>query len=189
MKRLLCALVCLCMLAAFAHGEPNAQEQYKTFALETVQMTVDCAVENQVTYNGPNWDFTKLDPAELRGGAIITLSAQQAEALDAFASEKACALAEVALFVNSQFSKDYAAASYALTQQGGNSGVESENGVVVWLMYDFHICMCYLHADGSWESAMFMSDKTVLQDFSEEYILGRIETLQFPGELMIEMFK
>ena len=187
MKKLLCALLCVCMLTAFAQ-EVSTAEQLKTFAVETVQMMVDSAVKNGVGYPIPYWDFSKLDTSQTRGGAILTLSAQQAEALDSFASDDACALAMVAMFINSQFSQDYAAASYALTQQGGNTGIETENGVIVWLMYDYHICLCYIHADGSWESALLMSDLNVLKDFSKEYIISRIEALQMPGEVSLEMF-
>ncbi|MCR4577730.1 MAG: hypothetical protein K5784_07475 [Clostridiales bacterium] len=187
MKKLLCALLCVCMLTAFAQ-ETAATEQLKDFAAETVQMMTDTAVRNNIGYPVPYWDFSKLDASQTRGGAILTLSAQQAEALDSFASDDACALAVIAMFINSQFSQDYAAASYSLTQQGGNTGIETGNGVIVWLMYDYHICLCYIHADGSWESALLMSDQTVLKGFSEEYIIGSIEALQMPGEVTMELF-
>lgn len=187
MKKLLCALLCVCMLTAFAQ-ETAATEQLKGFAAETVQMMADTAVRNGVSYPNPNWDFSKLDASQIRGGAILSMSAQQAEALDSFASDEACALAAIAMFINSQFSQAYAAASYSLTQQGGNTGIETGNGVIVWLMYDYHICLCYVHADGSWESALLMSDQTVLNGFSKEYIVGRIEALQMPGEVTMELF-
>ncbi len=187
MKKLLCALLCVCMLTAFAQ-ETATTEQLKGFAMETVQMMADAAVKNAVSYPIPYWDFSKLDAYQTRGGAILTLSAQQAEALDSFASDEACALAVIAMFINSQFSQDYAAASYSLTQQGGNTGIETGNGVIVWLMYDYHICLCYIHADGSWESALLMSDQTVLKGFSKEYIVGSIDALQIPGEVTMELF-
>ncbi len=187
MKKLLCALLCVCLLTAFAQ-EAATTEQLKGFAVETVQMMADTAVKNGVSYPIPYWDFSKLDASQTRGGAILTLSVQQAEALDSFASDEACALAVIAMFINSQFSQDYAAASYSLTQQGGNTGIETENGVIVWLMYDYHICLCYIHADGSWESALLMSDQTVLKGFSKEYIVGSIDALQIPGEVTMELF-
>ena len=188
MKKLICVLICLCMLTAFAQAQVS-NEQLKAFAIETVQMMVDTAVQNEIGYSAPYWDVSKLDAYQIRGGALITLTAEQAEALDSFASDDACALAVVAMFINSQFSKEYAELSYVLTQQGGNMGIETGNGMIVWLMYDYHICLCYIHADGSWEIALLMSDLNVLRGFSPEYILGRIDTLQMPGGVMLEMFE
>ena len=68
------------------------------------------------------------------------------------------------------YSETYAAASKALTVSGDNSGLTPDSNLLVWMVYDFHSCLTLIRKDGSWESGLLMSDTSVLNAFSEDYV-------------------
>ena len=115
------------------------------------------------------WTLADVVPAEPHHTAIIGLSDDQTALVGRLAMGEDCAMAVMARFVNMQFSDDYAALSAALTRTGTDAPSDGGNTLLM-LVYDYHILGCIIRADGTWESALFMSDHNVLAQFSEAYV-------------------
>lgn len=185
MKKLLCVLLCLCFLASFAQASPQPTDVIE-FAAGAMQATIDKANEEGITLF-LFWDISMLDPHDIRKVAVMTASDEQVALLDSLADGSNTAMAVLSYPINRQFDNDYANAAVALALKGENAGFATDGNVLIWAVYDFHILLCLVRADGSWESVLMMSDMNVLKEFSEKYVKERVSMIGFPGSVEVEM--
>ena len=130
------------------------------------------------------WKLSAVDPLEIAHAALLFPDEAQVAVFDAFRQGgDVPALAMLGEMINLRFNENYAAAAKALTLSGTDAPA-GEN-VVVWVMYDYHICICLIRADGTWECTLFMSDRTVLAGFSEDYISQLLGQLTGPMPITI----
>ena len=170
MKKLLCTVLCLCLCAAAvsACAGEAAPDKRIAFAEASLEAMREQAAKDGVDFMRV-WTLADVVPADPRHAAIVGFSDAQAAVFDGLAQEEDCAMAVLARHVNSQFGGDYADLSAALTRTGTGAPSAGANALV-FLVYEYHILACVIRADGTWESALFMSDRNVLAQFSETYI-------------------
>ena len=185
MKKLLCVLLCLCLFTAFAQASPEPKDMLE-LAVSNMQAMIDRANENGISLPRV-WDISTLDPQAIQKAAVMTATDEQVAMLDSLADGNNCAMAVLSYAINSQFSNDYALAAVALALTGENADFETDGNILIWTVYEFHILLTLVRADGSWESVLMMSDRSVLAKFSEQYMIDRFAMLGLPGEVSVEI--
>ena len=156
------------------------------FTVNNMQTMIDTAAEKAISLP-LFWDISMLDPQAIEKAAIMTATDEQVGMLDSLADGSNCAMAVLSYAVNRQFSDEYANAAVALALSGEDAGFETDGNIMIWAVYDFHILLSLVRADGSWESVLLMSDKNVLAEFSEDYIRDKVAMIGFPGDVGVEI--
>ena len=134
------------------------------------------------------WDISLIDPEAVLKAAVVTISDRSLTMMQYMAGEGTRILEFISNYANSQFSEDYTKGANALIQTGDSVGFETEENMLVFAVYEFHICLCLIRADGSWESCLMMSDRSVLKGFNEEYVAQELEEF-FISDAKIAMIK
>ena len=167
----------------FAAADEPAQDERVTFVIGTVQTMAEQELPDGVGFPGI-WGLEALKADLPEHIAIVRASESQLAILDSFGTDDTAPFAGFAAMINSRFSEDYTAAALALAQAGTDAPSGGEN-MIVWVMYEYHICCCVMRADGSWESSLIMSDHNVLAGFSEAYLDQILTPVFGPMEITI----
>lgn len=148
-------------------------------ALELTQSSVqkmkDKAAAEGIRLENLYWDISLIDPHAVQKAAVVRISDRSYMTMQYMAGEGNSIVEFVSNYANSQFSQDYTAGANALIQSGEDASVETNSTLLVLAVYEYHICVCIIRADGSWESGLMMSDRSVLNRFSEQYIKEILE--------------
>ena len=185
MKKLFCLLLCACLFLTVAQAGAQPADAL-AFTVNNMQTMIDTAAEKAISLP-LFWDISMLDPQAIEKAAVMTATDEQVGMLDSLADGSNCAMAVLSYAVNRQFSDEYANAAVALALSGEDAGFETDGNIMIWAVYDFHILLSLVRADGSWESVLLMSDKNVLEEFSEDYIRDKVAMIGFPGDVGVEI--
>ena len=130
----------------------------------------DKAALEGITLASYNWDIAKLDPQDVKKTAVVKISDRSLTMMQYMAADFGSVIGFIANYVNSQFDKAYTDGANALIQTGTDETVAADGNLLVFTVYDYHICLTLIRADGSWETGLIMSDWNVLNSFNEDYV-------------------